>query len=135
MGINFRESQTSLEQASKIAQDLERLLKQQEGLISGTKAAASNAKESQVLLDLAKLPVDRLKDATEETVRIETLLKYGFQNVASIYNSSAIQLERIPGITLSAAQSLKALADQMYQAVAQSISYGIDIDDLTRADT
>ena len=135
MGINFKESQSSLEQASKIAQDLERLLKQQEGLISGTKAAASHAKESQVLLELAKLPVDRLKDATEETVRIETLRKYGFENIASIYNSSAIQLERIPGITLSAAQSLKALADQMYQAVAQSISYGIDLDDLTQADT
>jgi flagellar biosynthesis/type III secretory pathway chaperone len=134
MGINFKQSQSSLEQAGKIAQDLERLLKQQEDLISGTKAAASHAKESQVLLELAKLPVDRLKDATEETVRIETLRKYGFANVASIYNSSAIALERIPGITLSAAQSLKALADQMYQAVAQSISYGIDLDDLTTAD-
>jgi SNF2 family DNA or RNA helicase len=135
MGINFKQSQSSLEQANKIAQDLERLLKQQDALISGTKAAASHAKESQVLLELAKLPVDRLKDATEETVRVETLRKYGFENVASIYNSSAIQLERIPGITLSAAQSLKALADQMYQAVAQSISYGIDIDDLTKADS
>jgi SNF2 family DNA or RNA helicase len=135
MGINFKQSQASLEQANKIAQDLERLLKQQETLISGAKAAASQAKESQVLLELAKLPIDRLKDASEETVRIETLRKYGFQNVASIYNSSAIQLERIPGITLSAAQSLKALADQMYTAVAQSISYGIDLDDLTRADT
>jgi len=135
MGINFKASKASLEQASKIAQDIERLLKQQEALIGGTKAAASHAKESQVLLELAKLPVDRLKDATEETVRTETLRKYGFSTVASIYNSSAIQLERIPGITLSAAQSLKALADQMYQAVAQSISYGIDLDDLTRADT
>jgi SNF2 family DNA or RNA helicase len=135
MGINFKQSKSSLEQASKIAQDIERLLKQQEALIGGTKAAASKAKESQVLLELAKLPVDRLKDATEETVRTETLRKYGFSTVASVYNSSAIQLERIPGITLSAAQSLKALADQMYQAVAQSISYGIDLDDLTRADT
>jgi SNF2 family DNA or RNA helicase len=135
MGINFKQSQASLEQANRIAHDLERLLKQQDSLISGTKAAASHAKESQVLLELAKLPVDRLKDATEETVRIETLRKYGFENVASIYNSSAIQLERIPGITLTSAQSLKALADQMYNAVAQSISYGIDIDDLTRADS
>ena len=134
MGINFKETRANLEQANKVAQDLEVLLKQQEALISGTKAAASHAKESQVLLELAKLPIDRFKDATEETVRIETLRKYGFQNVASIYNSSAIQLERIPGITLSAAQSLKALADQMYQAGAQSISYGIDIDDLTRED-
>lgn len=134
MGINFKENQARLEQAAKIAQDLERVLKEQEHLISGTKAAASHAKESQVLLELAKLPIDRLKEATEETVRVETLRKYGFENVASIYNSSAIQLERIPGITLSSAQSLKALADQMYQAIAQSISYGIDIDDLTRAD-
>jgi SNF2 family DNA or RNA helicase len=134
MGINFKEIRANLEQANQVAQDLEVLLKQQEALISGTKVAASHAKESQVLLELAKLPIDRLKDATEETVRIETLRKYGFQNVASIYNSSAMQLERIPGITLSAAQSLKALADQMYQAVAQSISYGIDIDDLTRED-
>ena len=134
MGINFKQSQASLAAANRIALDLERILKEQDELISGTKVAASHAKESQVLLELAKLPVDRLKDATEETVRIETLRKYGFQNVASIYNSSAIQLERIPGITLSAAQSLKALADQMYQAVAQSITYGIDIDDLTKAD-
>jgi SNF2 family DNA or RNA helicase len=135
MGINFKQSRASLEQANRIAQDLERLLKQQEALIRGTKTATTQAKESQVLLELAKLSVDRLKDATEETVRIETLRKYGFENVASIYNSSAIALERIPGITLDEAQKLKALADQMYQAVAQSISYGIDLDDLTRADT
>ena len=134
MGINFKDSQSNLSKAQQIAQDIERLLKQQEQLISSTKTAASHAKESQVLLELAKLPIDKLKDATEDTVRVETLRKYGFANVASIYNSSAIQLERIPGITLTAAQSLKALADQMYQAVAQSISYGIDIDDLTQAD-
>lgn len=135
MGINFKDARANLEQANQVVQDLERLLKEQEALISGVKAAASHAKESQVLLELAKLPVDRLKDATEETVRIETLRKYGFENVASIYNSSAIQLERIPGITLTSAQSLKALSDQMYNAVAQSISYGIDIDDLTKADS
>jgi hypothetical protein len=96
MGINFKENLVRLEQAAKIAQDLERVLTEPEHLISGTKAAASHAKESQVLLELAKLPIDRLKDATEETVRIETMRKYGFENVASIYNSSAIQLERIP---------------------------------------
>lgn len=135
MGTNFKDTKANLEQANQVLGDLERVIKEHETLITGTKAAAFHAKESQVLLELAKLPVDRMKDATEETVRIETLRKYGFESVASIYNSSAIQLERIPGITLSAAQALKALADQMYQAVAQSISYGIDIDDLTRADT
>ena len=135
MRINFTQSRARLEEASRIVTDLEKLLKEQEDLISATQAAASQAKESKVLLELAKLSIDRFKDATQESVRIETLRKYGFQNVASVYNSSALALEKIPGITLIAAQSLKVLADQMYQAVAQSISYGIDIDDLTGADT
>lgn len=134
MGINFRQSRESLEAAKKIAQDLERILKQQDQLITGVKTAASVAKESQVLLKLAELPVDRLKDASDETVRVETLRKYGFNNVAAVYNSSVVQLERIPGISASGAQSLRALADQMYQAVAASISYGVDLDDMTRAD-
>ena len=110
MGIDIKQSQIALQKANQAALDLERLLKEQESLISGTKAAASYAKESQVLLALAALPIDRLKDATEESVRIETLRKYGFSNVASIYNSSAIQLERLPGITLESAQLLKSLA-------------------------
>ena len=41
MGINFRENQARLEQAVKIGQDLERVLKEQEQLISGTKAAVT----------------------------------------------------------------------------------------------
>jgi SNF2 family DNA or RNA helicase len=134
MAFDFKSARAQLEQASVIARDLERVLAQQERLINETKAAASHVKESQVLLELAKLPIDNLNDATEETVRVETLRKYGYQTVASVYNSSAIQLEKIPGITLTSAQSLKALADQMYVAVAQSISYGFDLEDLSSAD-
>lgn len=134
MAFNFKAARTQLEQASAVARDLEAILKQQERLINETKAAASQVKESQVLLELAKLPIDNLNDATEETVRVETLRKYGYQTVASVYNSSAIQLEKIPGITLTSAQSLKALADQMYVAVAQTISYGFDIQDFSAAD-
>lgn len=134
MAFDFKSARAQLEQASIVARDLEAVLKQQERLISQTKAAATHVKESQVLLELAKLPIDNLNDATEETVRVETLRKYGYQTVASVYNSSAIQLEKIPGITLTSAQSLKALADQMYLAVAQSISYGFDLEDLSSTD-
>jgi hypothetical protein len=58
MGINFKDSKANLEQANQFVRDLERLLKEQEAIISGAKAAASHAKESQVLLELAKPPVD-----------------------------------------------------------------------------
>lgn len=135
MGINFQSSRKSIEEAKALATDLELLLQAESKLVGTTKKAASQAKASQVLLELAKLPVDKLKDATDETVRVETLRKYGFTNVAAIYNSSATSLEKIPGISESAAITLKLLAEQMYEAIAQSIAYGINIDELTSTDT
>ena len=135
MGIDFQSSRKSIEEAKVLATDLELLLQAESKLVGTTKKAASQAKASQVLLELAKLPVDKLKDATDETVRVETLRKYGFTNVAAIYNSSATSLAKIPGISESSAITVKLLAEQMYEAIAQSIAYGINIDELTSTDT
>jgi flagellar biosynthesis/type III secretory pathway chaperone len=135
VGIQFRKAKASLVQASQVAGDLERVLAQQEKLITQTKTAVTRAKQSQVLLELAKLSVDKLKDASEDSVRVETLRKYGFTNIAAVYNSTEAALEKIPGITLVSARALKALADQMFQAVFDSITYGIDIDQLTATDS
>ncbi len=74
MGIDFQSSRKSIEEAKALAVDLELLLQAESELVGTTKKAASQAKSSQVLLELAKLPIDKLKDATEETVRIETLI-------------------------------------------------------------
>ena len=135
MGIQFRRAKASLVQASQVAGDLERVLAQQEKLVTQTKTAVTQAKQSQVLLELAKLSVDKLKDASEDSVRVETLRKYGFTNIAAVYNSTEAALEKIPGITLVSARALKALADQMFQAVSDSITYGIDVDQLTATDS
>ena len=56
MGVNFRQSREQLSKANEIAHQLEQLLNQEELLTNAAKAAASTAKESQVLLELAKLP-------------------------------------------------------------------------------
>ena len=55
---------------SKSPQDVECLLKEREYSVSGAETAASHAKESQVLSELAKLPVDCLKVSNAENVRI-----------------------------------------------------------------
>ena len=120
MGIDFAQGRKDLARANQIAANLERLLSQEQSLTTSAKNAASSAKESQVLLELAKLPLEKLRDATDETVRIETLRKYGYTNVGSVYNSTEIALEKILGISLEAAQSLKSLADQIYLAVAKA---------------
>jgi SNF2 family DNA or RNA helicase len=134
MGIDFEQGRKDLARANQIATELEKIIHQEESLTTSARAAASSAKESQVLLELAKLPLEKLREATDETVRVETLRKYGFTNVGSVYNSTESALEKIPGISLEGAQSLKSVADAMYLAVAQSITYGIDLDDLSSAD-
>ncbi len=131
MAMNFKKAREQLARAQAITSDLETILNQERRLVENVKKAASQVKDSEVLLELAKLPVDRLRDATEETVRVETLRKYGFENIAAIYNTSVSQLERIPGITLESAQEIKNLAAKMYDAVAESIHLGIDLEEVT----
>jgi hypothetical protein len=127
----FKEFKAQLLQAQKVAAELDAIAKLDESLAAQTKGSLNKAKESLVLQKLADLPVDNMKDATDVTLRIETLRKFGMNNVAAVYHSSAGQLERISGISEEAARELKFIADQMYAAVAESISYGINVDSLT----
>jgi hypothetical protein len=134
MAINFKDARQKLADALRIQQTLTDVISTEERFITNTRASANKAKQSQVLEKLAQLDVEKLRDATEETIRVETLRKYGHNNIASIYHSSAQQLERIPGITGESAREVKSIADAMYTAIQQTISYGVDIKDLSPED-
>jgi SNF2 family DNA or RNA helicase len=134
MAINFKDARQKLADALRIQHTFTQLISTEERFITNTRASANKAKQSQVLEKLAQLDVEKLRDATEETIRVETLRKYGHNNIASIYHSSAQQLEHIPGISGESAREIKAIADAMYTAIQQTISYGVDIKDLSPED-
>jgi SNF2 family DNA or RNA helicase len=134
MAINFKDARQQVADALRIQQTLTDLITTENRFITNTRTSANKAKQSQVLEKLAQLDVERLRDATEETIRVETLRKYGHNNIASIYHSSAQQLERIPGITGDSAREVKSIVDAMYTAIEQTISYGVDIKDLSTED-
>jgi SNF2 family DNA or RNA helicase len=127
----YKDFKAQLEHARKVALELEEVAKLDESLVTKTKGTLTKAKESLVLQKLAELPIENMKDATDTSLRIETLRKFGMTSVAGIYHSSEVQLERISGISRDAARELKFIADQMYEAVSESISYGINVDSLT----
>lgn len=131
---NFKELREKIRAAQKIASELEQVAALDDSLVKQTKANLSKAKESAVLQKMAQLPIENMRDATESTLRIETLRKFGITSVASVYHASESQLERISGISAETAKELKSIADRMYEAIAESVSYGIKIDDLTVAD-
>lgn len=127
----FKKFKDQLAQAKKVAAELEAIAILDESLLAQTKVSLSKAKESLVLQKLAELPIENMKDASDASLRIETLRKFGITNVASVYHSSESQLERISGITRDSAKEIKFIADQMFNAIAESISYGIKVDSLT----
>ena len=128
---NFKEIREQLGKANQVLKDLEEIASLDESLVGRTKANLTKAKEAVVLQKLAELPIENMKDATDASLRIETLRKFGFTSVASVYHAPESQLERISGISESAAKELKFIADQMFEAISQSISYGVKIDSLT----
>jgi SNF2 family DNA or RNA helicase len=134
MAINFKDARQKLADATRISTQLNDIISTEERFIRNTKDSANKAKQSQVLEQLAKLDVEKLRDATEQTIRVETLRKYGHNNMASIYHSSEQQLERIPGITAESAREIKSISDAMFTAIAQTISYGIKINELSSTD-
>jgi superfamily II DNA or RNA helicase len=131
---NFKEIRQQLAKASQVAAQLEEVAALDESLAASAKVNLSKAKEASVLVKLAELPIENMKDATDSSLRIETLRKYGMTSVASIYHSSQSQLARISGISDETALHLKEIADAMYQAVAESVAYGVTIDSLTADD-
>jgi DNA-directed RNA polymerase subunit F len=134
MAINFKDARQKLADALRIQHTFTQLISTEERFITNTRTSANKAKQSQVLEKLAQLDVEKLRDATEETIRVETLRKYGHNNIASIYHSSEQQLERIPGITAESAREIKSISDAMFTAIAQTISYGIKINELSSTD-
>jgi SNF2 family DNA or RNA helicase len=131
---NFKEVQTQIQAAQKVASELSNVLDKEESLVLQTKEGISKAKESQVLQQLAQLPIENMKDASDKTIRIETLRKYGITSVSAVYMASQSQLERISGISADSAVELKFIADEMFKAVSESITYGLKIDSLTADD-
>jgi len=128
---NFKNIREQLLQAERVASELETVAALDQSLASQAKANISKAKESQILQKMAELPIENMRDATESRVRTETLRKFGITNVASVYLSTEEQLERISGISAEVSKELKFIAEQMYAAISDSISYGIKIENLT----
>ena len=131
---NFKEIKEQVSAAQKIADELSKVAELDQSLVIETKKSISKAKEAQVLQKLAQLPIENMKDATDKTVRVETLRKFGITSVSAVYLASQSQLERISGISAESAIELKYIADQMFAAVSESITYGLKVDSLTADD-
>ncbi|MEN9735950.1 MAG: hypothetical protein RL129_660 [Actinomycetota bacterium] len=83
---NFKEIRSQLEAANQVAKQLAEVASIDESLSSKAKQNLSKAKEAAVLMKLAQLPIENMKDVSESAVRVETLRKFGITTVAIGYD-------------------------------------------------
>ena len=134
MAIDFNEVRRLLANARQMAADIGVVAAREEVLVQEALTNVDRSKESLVLQELAKLPVEKLRDASESGIRIETLKKYGFTNMAAIYHAPESQLRGINGISDASAAEIKEIAGHMFTAIADSISFGMKADSLSADD-
>ena len=123
-----------LAQAKSSLGTLEALLAREEALSTATKANFTKAKESQVLEKLAALPIEKLREISDSSIRIETLRKYGLTTVASVYLATISQLERLSGITQSSAEEMKELAEELFDAASEAANFKFNVDSPSQED-
>ena len=79
---------------------------------------------------LAKLPLDRIKDITQGRLRINTIERAGCQTVGDVLGAGR-RLETIPGVGPEAASKAAAAARQLLAALTEETRVRFDPDDRT----
>jgi SNF2 family DNA or RNA helicase len=134
VAINFKLLREKIAQGKRTSSRIHESLLSEDDAVSRTKQDISKANQSKILLRLAEIPIETLREVTESPLRIETLRKYGFTSMASVYHASESQLEKINGITADAAGEIKEIASRIYDSIADSVDFSFDINSFNESD-
>jgi SNF2 family DNA or RNA helicase len=134
VAINFKLLREKIAQGKRTSSRIYESLLSEDDAVSRTKQDISKANQSKILLRLAEIPIETLREVTESPLRIETLRKYGFTSMASVYHASESQLEKINGITADAAAEIKEIASRIYDSIADSVDFSFDINSFNESD-
>jgi len=82
-----------------------------------------------VRTELARMPVTQLKKVSEGRLRITPLEQAGHSTVLDVLDAPDYQLRTIPGLGAQSVMQLQAAAQQLANAVRDSVSVRLDVDD------
>jgi hypothetical protein len=83
--------------------------------------------------ELAKMPLDRIKDVTRGRLMLGALEKAGFRTVGSVLTAGPSALDTVPGVGPQTAAQVVAAARQIEAALAGTVTVRIDPDNRTIA--
>ena len=132
---NFRQARAQLAEAVAIVERLRAVTDLDASLTRDITVASAKKRETAALQHLLTVPVEAMRDASEESLRIEPLRKAGMTTVGTVYLASGEQLARLSGISETGASQLKRVAEQMFQASLDAAALRLEAEGASDEDT
>jgi SNF2 family DNA or RNA helicase len=84
-------------------------------------AALDRLRDEAAAVQLVAMPVERLREVTDERLRIAPLRDAGYATVFDVLRASQAQLDAVPNVGEASAAQLQAAAEQIARAVRRSV--------------
>ena len=125
LGMKFTQMRALFQSQVKVANQINAVLSLEKESADSASLEVESLKRVQVVAELRKLPVERIKDATQTKMKIEYLRRSGYENIAEVYLASRGTLASISGIGPDVAIEIKSIVDSMAKALGESMGLRI----------
>ena len=101
-------------------------------LLAERRAEAADAldahRDEEAARQLTEIPIERLREVTDDRLRISPLREAGYRTVFDVYRASIDELDAVPNIGEATAAQLTAAANQIARAVQRAGAIRLDPD-------
>jgi superfamily II DNA or RNA helicase len=123
-----RSTRAMLTKAAEAQQSAEDLAAIAEAARTEVVAAFEAARERQVWAATEKMSIESIKDVTDRRLRLGELPAHGYFTVADVLRAGPERLTGVPGIGAGTAPKVVGAAEQLRQAVRDSLQFRIELD-------
>jgi SNF2 family DNA or RNA helicase len=128
MAMNYRELRATYDQASQLMEDCLRLVKTRANLILSLETTTKQIAISKLMAELENIPIEQIRQASDQRLSIEPLIRDGYLTVYDVHRTSNEDLAKSSGVSLSSAAEIHVITTKMLEAIEAGISTRIDID-------
>lgn len=127
MAMNYKELRATYDHANRVMDECLRLVQAKANLIISIETTTNQIAISKLMAELAHLPIERIREASDLRLPIEPLIRDGYLTVYDVHRASNEDLAKSIGVSLSSAAEIHVVTSKMLEAIESGISTRIDI--------
>ena len=118
-------------QTQGLIAELNRIVSRRGSVYGEIRATTDALITSRAKAELGNTPLEKLRDATDTTIKIEYLKRAGYNSIGDLIGKPYQAIEKIPGISREVAQEIASIVGGMELAIKATTKVRLDIDNPT----